>query len=552
MHLDIGEAQVSLVTVFKAKKIITMDPACPDATHVAVREGKILSVGTAHDMSGWGDYQLDETFADKVIMPGMVEGHSHLMAGGIWDYTYVGYQDRVDPDGKFWPGVKTIEDVIARLKEVEGTLKPDQALVAWGFDPIFLDGPRMVKTDLDQVSKTRPIAVMHSNFHLMTVSSSALKMANYVADMGVDGIALGADGMPNGELQEMAAMFPIMRRLGVNWREIGRAPESVKAFGRVCNRVGVTSATDLINELSDEDVTEMTAVTDADEYPVRLHSMLNGLTQTPDETRARALALREKSTDKFILGGVKIITDGSIQGFTARIRWPGHYNGAPNGIWNIAPAQLNDLVDTLNAAGIQMHIHTNGDEAIEVALEALEAAKVKNNRPDVRHVLQHCQLADRAHFRKMKRLNVLANLFANHIYYFGDKHAELTVGPDRARRMDACQSAIDMGVPFTIHSDAPVTPMAPLFTAWCAVNRLTESGKTLGEYEKISVAEALYAVTLGAAYTLQMDHMVGSIEVGKWADFAILEDDPEAVDPTALKDIGVWGTVLGGQKYQVQ
>jgi predicted amidohydrolase YtcJ len=543
---------VSAITVFKAKKIITMDPDCPSATHVAVKEGKILSVGSVADMQSWGDYQLDETFAEKVIMPGMVEGHSHLMAGGIWDYTYVGYQDRVDPDGKFWPGVKTIKDVIDRLKEVEKTLAPDQPLVAWGFDPIFLDGPRMVKSDLDVVSQERPIAVMHSNFHLMTVSSSALKLANYVSDMGIDGIALGEDGTPNGELQEMAAMFPIMRRLGVNWREIGQASESVKAFGRVCNRVGVTSATDLINELSEEDVVEMTAVTNDADYPVRLHSMLNGLTQTPQETCSRALELRDKSTDKFILGAVKIITDGSIQGFTARIRWPGHFNGAPNGIWNIAPAQLNDLVDTLNAAGIQMHIHANGDEAIEVSLDALEAAKIKNNRPDVRHVIQHCQLADRAHFRKMKRLGVLANLFANHIYYFGDKHAALTVGPDRARRIDACRSALELGVPFTIHSDAPVTPMAPLFTAWCAVNRLTESGKTLGEYEKISVADALYAVTLGAAYTLQMDHLVGSIEIGKWADFAVLDDDPEAVEPLALKDVGVWGTVLGGRKFQVQ
>ncbi|WP_051548070.1 amidohydrolase [Sneathiella glossodoripedis] len=529
-----------------------MDPACPAADHIAVKDGKILAVGTEKEISAWGDHDLDETFKDLVIMPGMIEGHCHLMAGAIWQFTYVGYQDRIDPDGKFWPGVKSIDDVLDRLKKAEEKLGPDEPLVAWGFDPIFLMARRMDKSDLDQVSTTRPIAVIHSNFHLMTVNSASLKLANYVADMGIDGIALGEDGTPNGELQEMAAMFPIMRRLNINLRELGRASKSLLAFGQVCNRAGVTTAADLLNDLPDEDVEEMTEITSREDYPLRLHSMLNALSQTATEIRDRALILRQKSTDKLVLGGVKIVTDGSIQGFTARIRWPGHFNGNPNGIWNIAPGQLHELVDVLNQAGVQMHIHTNGDEAIEVALDALEAARIKSNRPDVQHVLQHCQMADRAHFRKMKRLNVHANLFSNHIYYFGDKHLEITIGPDRARRMDACRSAADMGVTYAIHSDAPVTPMAPLFTAWCAVNRQTESGRTLGEYEKISVGEALYAITMGAAQTLQVDDRVGSIEIGKWADFSILEDDPESVDPMKLKDIPIWGTVVAGRKFKIQ
>ena len=542
---------MSAITVFSAKKIITMNPARPTVTHVAVCEGKIIATGTIDEIKGWGDYTLDDSFSTKVIMPGLVEGHCHLMAGGIWKFVYVGYQDRIDPDGNEWPGVKTLEDVKARLAEAESTLGPDEPLVAWGFDPIFLMDRRLDKTDLDSVSNSRPIAVMHSNFHLMTVNSASLSLANYVADMEIEGISIGSDGTPNGELQEMAAMFPIMRRLGINFREVGRSRESVIDFGKVCNRVGVTTAADLINDLPDEDVAEMTDITNGSDYPIRLMSLLNGLAQPAEETSARALELKKKCTDKLRLGSVKIVTDGSIQGFTARLRWPYHYNGAPNGIWNIAPEQLNGLVAILNDAGVQMHIHTNGDEAIEVALDALELAKIQNNRPDLLHVLQHCQMADRAQFRKMKRLGVAANLFANHLYYFGDKHYELTMGPDRALRMDACQSAIDYGVTFTIHSDAPVTPMAPLFTAWCAVNRLTESGRTLGEYEKITVAEALEAITLGAAATLQMDHEVGSIEVGKWADFAILEDDPETIGADKLKDVGIWGTVLAGEKHKI-
>jgi predicted amidohydrolase YtcJ len=115
--------------------------------------------------------------------------------------------------------------------------------------------------------------------------------------------------------------------------------------------------------------------------------------------------------------------------------------------------------------------------------------------------------------------------------------------------MNPCRSAQEIGVPYTIHSDAPVTPLGPLHVAWCAVNRLTASGRQLGAFERISVEDALRAVTLGAAWTLHLDGEVGSIECGKHADFAVLEDDPLEVAPERLKDVGVWGTVQGGRVF---
>ena len=138
-------------------------------------------------------------------------------------------------------------------------------------------------------------------------------------------------------------------------------------------------------------------------------------------------------------------------------------------------------------------------------------------------------MADEAQFRRMAALGVCVNLFANHIWYFGDQHYELTMGPDRAMRLDACGSALRNGVPLAIHSDAPVTPMGPLHVAWCAVNRLTPSGRVLGENQRISVEAALRAITLGAAFTLKLDGEIGSIETGKKADFAVLGADPLAV-----------------------
>ena len=122
---------------------------------------------------------------------------------------------------------------------------------------------------------------------------------------------------------------------------------------------------------------------------------------------------------------------------------------------------------------------------------------------------------------------------------------------ERAHRLEATQTAKQLGVAFAIHSDAPVTPMGPLTTAWAAVNRLTASDEVLGESQCISVDEALRAITLGAAYTLHLDDRVGSIECGKHADFAVLDDDPYEMPTDRLRDTEVWGTVLGGTVFPV-
>ena len=148
----------------------------------------------------------------------------------------------------------------------------------------------------------------------------------------------------------------------------------------------------------------------------------------------------------------------------------------------------------------------------------------------------------------MRALCLTANIFANHLYHFGDTHWTKSIGPERARRMDACKDALEIfdGC-FAIHSDAPVTPMAPLFTAWCAVNRKTQSGRDLGNSQKISAEQALHAITMGAAFVLKMDDQIGSISPGKRADFDVLGEDPTNVAPQRLKDVSVIGTILGGE-----
>lgn len=540
-------------TVFRAGKFLTMNPAQPEASCIAVRDGRILAVGSEGEVASWGADDTDARLAGKVVMPGLVEGHSHLMEGGFWKYAYVGYHDRRGPDGRMWRGLRTFDEVVDRLGEFERAIgDPAEPLLAWGFDPIYFGEQRMTTRELDRVSAARPIAVLHASIHLLNVNTAMLRKAGIERHTQVEGIARYPDGSPSGELQEFAAMFPVMRAIGNAFGKGAMTEEGLWRFGRIAQLAGVTTATDMLGDWKEESVAALARVTAHEDFPARIVCAYRNI-EAPSETEnglRRLGDLRRFNTAKLRFSLVKLVVDGSIQGFTARLRWPGYFNGRPNGIWIVAPDELAAAVERLHAAGAHLHIHTNGDEATQVALDALEGALERHPRPDHRHTLQHCQMADAAQFRRMARLGVCVNLFANHVFYWGDVHYTQTMGPDRANRMDACASAQRFGVPFAIHSDAPITPLGPLFTAWCAVNRRTSSGRVLGSGERIGVPQALLAITLGAAYTLRMDHEIGSLEVGKRADFCVLEDDPLALAPERLKDARIWGTVLGGRVFE--
>ncbi len=391
---------------------------------------------------------------------------------------------------------------------------------------------------------------MHSNFHLMTVNSVALALAGFDSRHERGGVARFDDGEPNGELQEMAAMFPLMRRLGMDLRSLARTEDAMRNFARTAMRVGVTTSTDLMNDLPEEDIARLTSVTGSGDFHCGWCRRSTGSRNPPRSCR-QGRGTQAPLDRQARLGAVKLMADGSIQGYTARLKWPGYVTGHPNGIWNTAPDQLKEQIMHLHREGVQMHIHVNGDEASEAALDAIEEAQARFPRLDHRHTLQHCQMADDAQFRRMAALGVCVNLFANHIWYFGDQHYDRTVGPDRAMRMDACASALRHGVPLAIHSDAPVTPMGPLSCRMVRSKPADALWPGAGENQRIPVQAALHAITLGAAYTLKLDHEIGSIEVGKKADFAVLGSDPRAVEPTALCQVPVLGTVMGGRHFPV-
>ena len=546
-------------TIFTARRVVTMNPANPSGAAMAVRSGRVLGVGSVEELAGWGSHEVDERFADKVLVPGFVEAHCHAGTGAVWINPYVGFFDRRAPDGTTWTGCRNIDQVIDRLIEVDAHMRSDGApedelLYAWGLDPLYFDGARMYAEHLDRVSPTRPIFVHHVSGHLATVNSVVMRRENITADTLTPGVGRRADGEPNGELQEPPAI-QLATEAFAKAMANRETSEGLWNFGHEARNAGHTTVIDLASgPLDAESNQRWSAIVEQPSFPVRvMRASSFPRDRRSDASDLAAAAAALGSSHKLRYGVVKLFLDGSIQGFTARVGWPHYYDppeGNPeNGIWLTAPDQMADIVEAFHVAGLTVHCHCNGDQASEVFIDAVEQVLERHPRWDHRHTVQHCQLTTKAQYKRMAALGMCANIFSNHIFYWGDQHRDFTVGPERARGMDACATAVREGVSFSIHSDAPVTPLGHLHTMWCAVNRLTASGEVLGADERITVHQALHAATLGAAHQIKMDHDVGSLEAGKFADVAVLDADPYEVDPVDLKDIGVWGTMLAGQPF---
>lgn len=538
--------------IYPAALVRTLDPAQPTGEAILVRDGRIRAVGTLAELESYGPSRVDDRYAESVIFPGMVEAHSHAYSGGLWTQTYIGYYPRKDPSGTMWTGCTSLDEVITRLQEAEARLEPGQPLRAWGLDPIFFPGQRLDRHHLDSVSATRPIFIMHQSGHLATINSELLRREGIDRNTTMPGVVKDADGQPTGELQEPPAIALVKSVPAMS------APFDGSALGGfaadACNH-GVTTATDLGNPylFDDAALAEHREIIDDADFPLRLSlfHLGGGLGGGGDlaASSAQLAELMDTSSDKMHLGGVKLFLDGSIQGFTARLQEPGYLPDDRKGVWLSSPEEFHAAFLAYHSVGANIHVHCNGDEATELFLDTIERVLAEVPRRDHRHTITHSQLSTPAQYRRMRALGVCANIFSNHIWYWGDQHRDMILGPDRAKRMNAAATALRSGVPISLHCDTPVTPLDSLATASYAAERATSSGQILGADERISVAEALEAVTLGAAYMLRLDHLIGSLEAGKFADFAILDRDPLSCGPAELRDIVVRGTVVGGRHF---
>jgi predicted amidohydrolase YtcJ len=255
------------------------------------------------------------------------------------------------------------------------------------------------------------------------------------------------------------------------------------------------------------------------------------------------------SSDRVYMGPVKLVADGSIQGFTGYLSRPYHtpYHGDESyrGYPSIPREKLFKQVEALHGAGYQLAIHGNGDESIEDILDAFEAAQRAHPVDDPRMILIHAQMAREDQVARMKVLGVTPSFFTAHTWYWGDRHRDIFMGPERAAVISPSRWAQQHGVRFSSHLDTPVTPMEPLQAVWSQVFRQTHGGDVLGPGQRIEVMDALRAVTIDAAWQVFQEDNRGSLEPGKYADLVVLSGSP-LEDPMGMRKLAVKRTVIGG------
>ena len=257
--------------------------------------------------------------------------------------------------------------------------------------------------------------------------------------------------------------------------------------------------------------------------------------------------IQNDSKGKARLDSAKLFQDGSIQGLTAALKRP--YANAPEHVGDLIFDQqtFNALVEEFHKRGFRIATHGNGDRAILSIIEAYQNAIDNTPKVDHRHRIEHVQTINKEDLEKMKSYDIAASFFINHVYFWGDRHLNIFLGEERAQRIDPLHDAIDLNMLYTLHSDCPITPISPLFSIWCAANRITHAGIVLGEDQKISVLEALKSMTTYGAQLNFGEKEYGTIEIGKRADFAILDEDILTIDPRKIKDINICGTVINGE-----
>lgn len=548
-------AAPSQVTVYEARRIITMEPSLPTARFVAVADGLILGLSDSIDaLAPWTAGRrvtIDRQFSDKVLMPGLIDPHVHPMQAAVMlNLPFIAPDDWQLPTGNF-PGSRTPQAWRSRFSELFSRSNEPQ-FICWGYHELF-HGP-LDRAELDHMAPDRPVVIWQRSFHELIVNSATLKAWGLDQRAAFDAALAAVKADPahgdfrRGILSETALAVGLAKL-----RPVIFAPERIRhgigLMQQMMAAKGVTTVSDM--------ATGIFAGFDAEAMMIRAAFERSGTVgramlmpiaaQVPaDVDPAKWLtAMRDTygSAHVRVDRRVKFFADGAFFAQNMRMGAPGYTDGHV-GKWLTEPNDLHAQFRRFWAAGFHFHIHVNGDEGLDIVLDGLSALPP---RGDQTITLEHLGYSTEAQNRRIARMGLMVSAQPNYIRVLGDVYAAHGLGADRAALMNRLGSLEAKGVPLGLHSDFNMAPIDPFYLAWIAANRQTLEGHLKAPEERLSLAKALRAITTEAAQVIGMDHVVGSVAPGKMADFAVLDQDPMKMGAAGLRDITIEGLIFEGR-----
>ncbi len=556
---DLAEP-LSQTVIYTARKFITMNPAKPTADAIAIRDGKFVAVGNLDEVSATvgKDAYLDQSFDGKVVMPGFVEQHVHpVLAALAMNMTVISIEDWDTIDG-FSAAVRDEKSYRTRLIEALTTHKDKtKPFITWGYHHYFHG--EMSRELLDKLAPDFPVFVWHRSQHEFYLNTSALKLTGideaYVAGLGAS--ATSMIDMSKGHFfeQGVIGILPKLTPYLASAEQFRRGLEYTEIY---YHRNGITLACEPGGFLSQKLQEAVNAVYSDDDTPFNHCFIGDGKSfyavkpddQTSLLTETRKVENWGNGRTWYLPGQVKLFTDGAI--YSQLMQMKDGYTDGHHGAWIIDPPEFGFMFQTYWDADYQIHVHNNGDAGMDVLLAELEKAMKRKPRKNHRTVLVHFGFAQP---EQVKRWIELGGIVSSNPYYvtaLAGRYAKLGIGPERSANMVPNGDVLKYGGSLSFHSDMPMAPAKPMQLVWSAVNRLTAEGEVTGQRHKVPLDIALRAITIDAAYSIQMENKVGSIEIGKDANLTVLEQSPYEVAPEKLKDIQVWGTMLEGRLQPVE
>jgi predicted amidohydrolase YtcJ len=530
--------------IYHNGQIITMEEIQPYAQALLIEDGKISAVGTDSDILALKDdstllIDLDK----KVVLPGFIDAHSHITS-----MAFHLLMANVEP----MPGGKcnSIADMVDILKEKFQKERPQKGewLIGRGYDNSVYEGElNPTKYDLDKVSTSVPILVLHTSGHCAVCNSPALKELGYSKENSVipsGGIVERINGETTGLIRGNALFETTVLPLPTYEKVATSLKGAVKKYASY----GITTAQDaktsiieyaLLTKLAKEKMLEIDIISYIDE-------------EDYEKILTKFSAPFSKYENHYRIGGYKLFLDGEPLTKTAWLSQPyyivpegkaDNYRGFPL----ITDEEVKEICKECIQNNWQINVHCNGDAASEQFIQAYTNALEELKCESVlRPVMVHAQTLRDDQLDRMKEIGMIPTFFINHVYYGGDYHYESVLGSKRAQRLNPLKSAMDRSMIFTIHHDAPVVSPDILASVHHAVNRITKNGRILGEEQTIPVEEALKAVTSYAAYQIFEEDKKGSIKVGKLADLVILDTNPLLLEKQKIKEIQILETIKEG------